>query len=97
MIRDYYPPWHEFKRRKMENFLVIAEYRSGEEGSHEGKDYNGVHYKATAAGNYYPSSRDYQSYLYGLLVGLFGLTVSIIVIYVYRRRRVDVYKEKRLA
>lgn len=97
MIRDYYPAWHEFKKRNMETFLVIAEYDSVDGGVYEGENYEGVHYKATSAGNYYPSARDYTSYAYGLLIGLFGVTVSIFFIYFHRRRRARVYKEKRLA
>ncbi|MFC1684436.1 hypothetical protein ACFL0R_03065 [Pseudomonadota bacterium] len=97
MIRDYYPAWHEFKKRNMETFLVIAEYHSVDGGVYEGENYEGVHYKATSAGNYYPSTRDYASYAYGLLIGLFGLTASIFFIYFHRKRRAGVYKEKRLA
>lgn len=95
MIRDYYPPWHEFKRRNMESFLVVAEYESADGGVHEGERYGGVRYKATSAGNYYPSTRDYQSYLYGLLIGIFGLTLTGLLI--YRRRRAAAYGGKRLA
>lgn len=97
MIRDYYPPWHEFKKRHMETFLVIAEYDSDEGGVYQGESYSGIHYKATAAGNYYPSAKDYKSYLYGLLIGLFGLTASIFFIYFHRKRRASQYQEKRLA
>ncbi len=97
MIRDYYPPWHEFNKRNMETFLVIAEYDSIESGMYQGESYDSIHYKATMAGNYYPSTRDYKSYLYGLLVGLFGLTAAIFFIYFHRKRRANMYKEKRLA
>ena len=96
MIRDYYPQWHEFKRRKMEGFLVIAEYKSKGAGTYAGKKFKAVHYKVTSSGNYYPSTRDYQSYLYGLLIGIFALTLSGFAIYFYRRKRLKVYKEKRL-
>lgn len=96
MIRDYYPPWHEFNTRNMENFLIIAEHERADNGSYQGKEYDSIHYKATVAGNYYPSTRDYKSYSYGLLIGLFGLTVSVFLIYLYRRKRTDVYKEKSL-
>lgn len=96
MIRDYYPPWHEFKKRNMETFLIIAEYDHAESGVYDGKAYNSIHYKGTAPGNYYPSTRDYQSNLYGLLIGLFGLTVSILLIYFYRRNRTKRYGKDRL-
>ena len=96
MIRDYYPPWHEFKKRNMETFLIIAEYDRAEFGVYQGGRYHSIHYKGTISGNYYPSTKDYKSNLYGLLIGLFGLTVSILLIYFYRRRRTNRYKENRL-
>ncbi len=96
MIRDYYPPWHEFKTRNMETFLIIAEYGRPEHGVYQRAPYHSVHYKGTVAGNYYPSTRDYKSNLYGLLVGLFGLTVSILLIYFYRRKRTSRFRENRL-
>jgi len=96
MIRDYYPPWHEFKKRNMETFLIIAEYDRAEPGIYEGEPYDSIHYKGSVSGNYYPSTRDYQSNLYGLLIGLFGLTVTILLIYFYRRKRTKRYGKDRL-
>ena len=96
MIRDYYPQWHEFKRRTRENFLVIVEYVKVQKGLLNGQSYDTIKYKATASGSYYPSTRDYQSYLYGLLIGLFALFVTFLSVYLYRRRRLKVYKEQRL-
>ncbi|MCP4272554.1 MAG: hypothetical protein GY781_11395 [Gammaproteobacteria bacterium] len=96
MIRDYYPPWHEFKKRNMETFLISAEYDHAESGVYQGSPYDSIHYKGTVSGNYYPSTRDYQSNLYGLLIGLFGLTVSVLLIYFYRRRRANRYGKNNL-
>jgi len=96
MIRDYYPPWHEFKTRNMETFLIIAEYNRAGSGMYQGTHYGSTHYKGTISGNYYPSTRDYKSNLYGLLIGLFGLTVSILLIYFYRRKRTNRLKDNRL-
>jgi hypothetical protein len=96
MIRDYYPSWHEFKKRNMETYVVVAKYESEVSGEHEGVPYKSIHLKATAQGNYYPSTRDYQSYLYGLLIGLFALFASGIIIYIYRKRRYKTHKEIRL-
>ncbi len=96
MIRDYYPQWHEFKRRTRENFLVIVEYVKVQKGILNGQSYDMINYKATASGSYYPSTRDYQSYLYGLLIGLLALLVTFLSVYLYRRRRLNVYKEQRL-
>jgi len=96
MIRDYYPLWHEFKTRNMETFLIIAEYARAKSGDYQGAHFDSIHYKGTISGNYYPSTKDYKSNLYGLLIGLFGLTVSVLLIYFYRRRRTNRYKENHL-
>jgi len=96
MIRDYYPMWHEFKRRTRENFLVIVEYVQAQSGTLNGMTYDTIKYKATASGNYYPSTRDYQSYLYGLLIGLFAFFATFLSVYLYRRRRLSVFQEQRL-
>lgn len=86
MIRDYYPPWEEFDRHHRESFLAVADYVIQESGSHEGSTYQKVHCQATMQVNYYPSPRDYQSYLYGLLVGLFAMILAGAGIYVYRKK-----------
>lgn len=96
MIRDYYPMWHEFKRRTRENFLLIVEYTQAQSGTLDGMAYDTIKYKATASGSYYPSAKDYKSYLYGLLIGLFGFVATILSVYLYRRRRKKVYQELRL-
>ena len=96
MIRDYYPDWHEFKRRKTERFLLIAEHTEEKAGTLEGNEYKNICYKATVPGSYYPSARDYQSYAYGLLIGIFALFATGLSVYIYRRRRQKVYKEQRL-
>ena len=49
MIRDYYPPWHEFKKRNMETFLIIVEYDREESGVHQGSSYDSIHYKGTVS------------------------------------------------
>ncbi|MCW9015031.1 MAG: hypothetical protein OQL06_14770 [Gammaproteobacteria bacterium] len=96
MIRDYYPEWHEFKRRTRENFLVIVEYVQAQSGTLDDMTYDTISYKATASGSYYPSTKDYQSYLYGLLIGLFAFFATFLSVYLYRRRRLNVYQEQRL-
>ncbi|MCP3849833.1 MAG: DUF4198 domain-containing protein [Gammaproteobacteria bacterium] len=96
MIRDYYPIWHEFKRRTRENFLVIVEYTKAQKGILNDKLYDTVKYKATSSGSYYPSTRDYQSYLYGLLIGLFGFFVTFLSMYFYRRKGASNYQEPSL-
>ncbi|MES9939872.1 MAG: hypothetical protein ABW104_15840 [Candidatus Thiodiazotropha sp. 6PLUC2] len=95
IIRDYFPSWELFKSRHRQEFLAVARLQSDETGSYQGEDYKEVSYIATLPGAYFPSSRDYQSYGYGLTFGLFGLTFSGLSIYLYRRRRVRPYKEVR--
>jgi hypothetical protein len=95
VIRDYFPSWELFKSRHRQEFLAVASFQSDETGRYQGKDYSRVNYIATLPGHYYPSSRDYESYGYGLSFGLFGLTFSGLSIYLYRRRRIKPYKEVR--
>lgn len=90
MIRDYYPAWHEFKRRTRENFLLIVEYTQAQSGTLEGMAYDTIKYKATATGSYYPSTKDYKSYLYGLLIGLFAFLATLLAVYFHRKKRANV-------
>lgn len=93
MIRDYFPPWRIFNKRHAQPFLVKAEYRRQESGELDGQDYGQTLYCASFAGNYFPSERDYESYAYGLMIGLFTLVFSGLAIYLYRRRRIRPYRE----
>lgn len=95
IIRDYFPDWELFRSRYRQEFLAVATLEREEQGSYGGEDYSSSKLIATLPGHYYPSSRDYESYGYGLSFGLFGLTFSGLSIYLYRRRRVRPYKEVR--
>jgi hypothetical protein len=95
IIRDYFPRWELFESRHRQEFLVVATLQRDETGSYQGEAYSSATYVATLPGHYFPSSRDYQSYGYGLSFGLFGLTFSGLSIYLYRRRRIRPYKEVR--
>jgi hypothetical protein len=95
IIRDYFPDWELFKSRHRQEFLAVATMQSDEIGSYQGQSYSSAKMIATLPGHYYPSSRDYESYGYGLSFGLFGLTFSGVAIYLFRRRRVRPYKEIR--
>ncbi|MEJ2609647.1 MAG: hypothetical protein P8179_06050 [Candidatus Thiodiazotropha sp.] len=95
IIRDYFPSWEFFESRHRQEFLAVAKLQRDETGSYQGESYSGVSYVATLPGAYFPSSRDYQSYGYGLSFGLFGLTFSGLSVYLYRRRRIRPYKEVR--
>ncbi|MCW8828515.1 MAG: DUF4198 domain-containing protein [Gammaproteobacteria bacterium] len=93
LIRDYYPPWHEFEKRKAQPYLVIAAHTVPEAGEVEGTPYRQTVYRSSLAGNYYPSPRDYESYAYGISFGLFALLATGLGIYLYRRRRHRPYRE----
>jgi hypothetical protein len=95
IIRDYFPSWELFESRHRQEFLAVATLQTDEAGSYQGSTYSAASYIATLPGHYYPSSRDYESYGYGLTFGLFGLTFSGLSIYLYRRRRVRPYQEVR--
>lgn len=96
VVRDYFPPWQEFKKRFKATYLVIAEANAAETGRHQDQPYNGVRYQATFAGSYYPSPDDYHSYAWGLGIGLFIVLFCGVAIYLYRRRRVKPFQEVRL-
>ena len=93
MIRDYFPPWRMFNKRRAQPYIVTAEYRQAESGELVGQHYDHTLYCASFAGNYFPSRRDYQSYAYGLMIGLFALVFSALAVYLYRRRRIRPYRE----
>jgi hypothetical protein len=95
MLRDYFPSWHEFKRRHRDTFLVSASLEEEVGGVYDDTPHRAIRYTTTLSGHYYPSSHDYRSYAWGLgltlLVAAFGGTS----IYLYRRRRVRPFKEVR--
>lgn len=95
IIRDYFPPWDEFKKRFKATYLVIAEASAVESGRHQDQPYSSVRYQTTLAGNYYPSPDDYRSYAWGLGVGLLITLFCGVAIYLYRRRRVKPFQEVR--
>lgn len=96
VIRDYYPPWLEFKKRYKETFLVVAEREVAQAGEHEGTKYAAIHYQTTLAGKYMPAPYDYRSYAWGLGLGLGVLVFGGLAVYLYRRRRLRPFKEVRL-
>jgi hypothetical protein len=93
MIRDYYPPlWSAFKRTHRGKFLVTARYNVEQHGSFKGQSYQQASYITTLPWQYTPSTRDYASYSYGLVLGVIGMTVSGFGVYLYRDRRRKPYK-----
>ncbi|MEW6645625.1 MAG: hypothetical protein AB1450_00290 [Pseudomonadota bacterium] len=95
MIRDYYPPWHEFERRHRQDYVVQAVYTANDAGGSGQLEYRKTRYEATLNGSYYPSPRDYRSYAYGLLLGTFALVFTGVAVYLYRRRRQHRFQEIR--
>jgi hypothetical protein len=93
MIRDYFPPWRMFNKRHAQPYLVEAQYRRQESGALEGQAYDRTLYCASFAGSYFPSRRDYESYGYGLIIGLSTLLFSGVAVYLYRRRRIRPFRE----
>ncbi len=96
IIRDYYPPWSEFQKRFKATYLLIAETSVTEAGKFKEQPYSNVRYQATLSGNYYPSPDDYVSYAWGLGIGTLILLFSGTAVYLYRRRRVQPYREVKL-
>lgn len=87
LVRDYYPPWHEFEKRHPQDYLVSAVHETDEAGEVEGKPYRRTVYRASFAGSYHPSPKDYASHAWGLAFGLFALSFSGGAVYLHRRRR----------
>lgn len=93
LIRDYYPvSWKDFHRDHRGKFLVTARYEAPQSGNYRNTSYERVSYISTLPWKYSPSTNDYMSYSYGLLVGTLSLTVSGVGVYAYRERRKKPYK-----
>lgn len=93
IIRDYFPPWNDFKKRFKATYLVIAETEAAEAGRYKDQAYDSARYQATLAGSYYPAPEDYRSYAWGLGIGLLALLSGGSAVYLYRRRRVKPFRE----
>ncbi|MCK9387878.1 MAG: hypothetical protein M0Q22_05715 [Sulfuritalea sp.] len=96
VVRDYFPPWDDFRKRFKATYLVIAEANAAEAGRHKDQPYGSVRYQATLAGSYYPSPDDYRSHAWGLGVSLLIVILCGIAVYLYRRRRTRPFREVRL-
>lgn len=95
MIRDYFPPWSLFQKRHSQPYLISTTYTVPENGELDGQQYRNTVYRASFAGNYYPSADDYESYGYGLSFGLFAVVGSGLGIFLFRRRRNRPFREVR--
>lgn len=93
MIRDYFPSWDKFDKRYKQEMLLTLTFSEDKNGTIGDQEYKKVNYILTYPLSYYPNNSDYQSYSYGLLIGLFVFVLSGIVVYLYRRRRTKPFKE----
>ncbi|MGW8169962.1 MAG: hypothetical protein ACWGHH_08175 [Sulfurovaceae bacterium] len=93
MIRDYFPSWDKFDKRYKQEMLLTLTFSEDKNGTMDDQKYKKVNYTLTYPLSYYPNGSDYQSYGYGLLVGLFIFVLSGIVVYLYRRNRTKPFKE----
>ncbi|MFH1319426.1 MAG: hypothetical protein ABII90_02075 [Bacteroidota bacterium] len=87
LIGDYYSKWKELNKRKIHNFLLVAEHTVTANGSYQGVPYKHVHYTGTLSGKYIPSKTMYTSYVYGFILFIFVIAITSILIFFYRRRR----------
>jgi len=93
LVRDYFPDWSDFNRRKTGTFLVLAEFERPEAGNLGGVAYGATRYHASMAGRYYPAPYDYQSYAWGLGIVVGVLLVGGFGVWLYRQRRTRAYRE----
>lgn len=95
VVRDYFPPWDDFKKRFKATYLVIADVSAAETGIYKDQPYSTVRYQSTLSGSYYPSPDDYRSYAWGLGLTVLFSVLGVVAVYVYRRKRVKSFKEVR--
>ncbi len=95
LVRDYFPNWSDFNRRKSGTFLVVAEFEQTDAGAIDGQNYSVTRYQTSMAGRYYPSPYDYQSYAYGLGLILGAAAIGGLAVWFHRYRRARPFKEIR--
>ena len=93
IIRDYFPSWNDFNKRYKQDLLLTLTFNEEKSGHIGNQEYKKINYILTYPLSYYPNSSDYQSYGYGLIIGIFIFTLSGIVVYIYRRNRTKPFKE----
>ena len=93
LIQDYFPDWNKFDRRHQNKFLITATYTKDAKGEYEYEDYENIKYTSTYSSIYYPGDSSYKSYAYGLLAAIFTMILSGFIIYIYRKRREQPFKE----
>ena len=86
-IADYFSNSKEIEKKKINNYLLVANYQVEESGNYDGKSYNSIVYQTTFAGKYIPSKSWYQSTIWAVLVVLISTIALILGIYLVRRRK----------
>jgi polyferredoxin len=84
LIKDYFPKWSEFNKRFKEEFIISLAYQK-----------DNTNYILTYPSYYYPSSNDYESYAYALILIFFTLFSSGIIVYRFRKNRTSTFKENK--
>lgn len=92
-IQDYFSEWKELEHRKIFYYMIEAEYIIKNSVNYKGKDYSYIHYTLTMSDGYRPSKTMYSSMVWGLIVFVITLVVSIGGIFIYKERRKKPYKE----
>ena len=92
-IQDYFSKWRELNKREIYYYMLEADYTLKKDIHYKGKDYAYIHYTLTMSDGYHPSRTMYASMVWGLIVFLITMVVSIAGIYIYKERRKRPYKE----
>ncbi len=96
LVRDYFPAWDKFDKRYKQDMLITLRYQEENNDTLKDRSYSSINYILTYPLSYYPNDNDYQSYGFGLIVGLLILVLSGVIIYMYRRKRTKPFKELKL-
>jgi len=92
-IQDYFSKWRELNTREIYYYMLEADYTLKKDIHYKGKDYTHIHYVLTMSDGYHPSRTMYSSMVWGLIVFLITMVVSIVGIFIYKERRKRPYKE----
>ncbi len=92
-LQDYFSNWQELDKRKIHYYMLKADYIQPKDIQYKNKDYKYVHYILTMSDGYRPSRTMYASMVWGLIVFLIAMIISIAGIFIYKERRKRPYKE----
>lgn len=92
-LQDYFSNWQELNKRKTHYYMLEADYIQPKDNQYKGKNYKYTHYILTMSDGYRPSRTMYASMVWGLIVFLTALIISIAGIFFYKERRKRPYKE----